>query len=88
MNYWKEALCSALEEAGTDIPPDDKLEIAAEVIEGAFDNYGMAHGHDCIPNPLKSEVERLSKDLKNERDKILCTNCNGRGRIRIDGPSQ
>jgi len=28
----------------------------------------MAHGHDCIPNPLNPEVEKLKKELKKQTE--------------------
>ena len=61
----------------------DPMEIAnvAGWAEGAHDNFGMAHGHDCIPNPLEEKVGRLERELKIERDKVVCPECGGRGSI-------
>jgi hypothetical protein len=86
MRYWEEALCCALDEAGIPLPAADKLELAVQVIEGAFENYGMAHGHDCIPNPREGEIEKLQKELRRERNKVHCETCNGRGRVETLGP--
>lgn len=38
-------------------------------------------GHDCIPNPLVEENEKLSRAIKLEREKVTCRECNGRGVI-------
>lgn len=81
MNYWKEAFIAALEEIEATIPDDEKLELATKVLEGAHDSYGMVHGHDCIPNPLESENDALRKELKKERSKEHCRECDGTGRI-------
>jgi hypothetical protein len=62
MDYWKEAFIAALEEADMPVPPEDKLKLAAQVLEGAHENYGMAYGHDCIPNPQTGEIEKLNKE--------------------------
>jgi hypothetical protein len=85
MNYWEEAFCVALEEANISFPPDEMLKRAAKILEGAHENYGMVHGHDCIPNPLRLENEKLSKELALERKKVHCKVCNGDGRITIQG---
>lgn len=85
MNYWNECIAEAFEDAGI-TATDDQINIVADWVEGAHDNYGMAYGHDCIPNPLKEENERLLREIKKERDKIHCEECNGRGRITTQGP--
>jgi hypothetical protein len=86
MKYWEEAFCAALEDAGLPLPTDQQIKQAASVLEGAHENYGMAHGYDCIPNPVQTENDRLSKLLKDEREKVHCRECNGHGRIESQGP--
>lgn len=55
MDYWKECIEEALDDAGI-TATKEQIETIVGWVEGAHDNYGMAHGHDCIPNPMISEV--------------------------------
>lgn len=84
-DYWKTCIEEAVSELGITVT-DEQLKDLSEWVEGAHDNYGMAHGHDCIPNPLASENRRLAKALEIEREKIHCEGCNGTGRIYSQGP--
>lgn len=87
MNYWYEAVQAALEEVGklSDFT-DDQIKDMASVIKGAHENYGMAHGHDCIPNPVVQENTELKLRLKLEQSLVHCEECNGSGRIITNGP--
>ena len=60
MDYWKECIKEAFEDAGIDAT-EDQIGTVAFWVEGTHDNFSMAHGHDCIPNPMLSEVEKLKK---------------------------
>ena len=80
MNYWEEYISEALEDAKLTATPE-QIKLIASWVEGAHENYGMAHGHDCIPNPFKLENERLKNELKKEQDKTVCKTCKGKGRI-------
>ena len=80
MDYWKECISEAFEDAGI-TATDQQIEIVAEWVEGAHENYGMAMGHDCIPNPLTEENRQLQAEVKKEREKVFCEECQGRGRI-------
>src|ERR1700722_10749454 len=84
-NYWKTCVEEAVDELAISATPQ-QLKDLAEWIEGAHDNYGMAHGHDCIPNPLRLENEQLKHSLKIEQDKVICRECNGTGTIISHGP--
>ena len=71
MDYWRECIEIAFEEAGI-IATDEQIEDVAGSVEGGHDNYGMAHGYDAIPNPRDADVDRLNqriKELEAERDK-------------------
>ena len=85
MDYWIECTEEALEEAGLKAT-NDQIRAISEFIEGAHDSYGMAFGHDCIPNPLQAENNRLEKELSAEKSKIECDICHGVGRIISPGP--
>ncbi len=66
-DYWSEAAHEALIEIGVSATPAE-IEIVAGIMESNHENYGMAHGHDAIPNPLIAEMDRkvaaVEKDAK------------------------
>jgi hypothetical protein len=64
MDYWEEAFCFACEEAGIPLPSKEQRKLAADSLEHSHDMYGMAMGHDCIPNPLNTEVKELQEKIK------------------------
>jgi hypothetical protein len=63
MNYWEECISIAFDEAGI-IATKEQIDEVVGMVEGAHENYGMAHGHDCIPNPLLSDVKKLEQQIK------------------------
>jgi uncharacterized Rossmann fold enzyme len=63
MEYWEECISEAFDDAGIEASKD-QIETVASWIEGAHDNYGMAHGHDCIPNPENEEIKQLKQEIK------------------------
>lgn len=65
MDYWKECILDAFEDAGI-TATEDQIETVVGWVDGAHDNYGMAHGHDCIPNPMISEIENLRRELEKQ----------------------
>ena len=85
MDYWKECISEAFDDAGI-AATDEQIGKVADWVEGAHENYGMAHGHDHIPNPLIEENKVLEEKLKREKDKVICRECNGRGYQRTPGP--
>lgn len=85
-DYWRECIDIAFDDAGI-TATDEQRELVAAAVAGGHENYGMAHGHDCIPNPLKSENDRLARKLKWERELEGCLTCGGRGRLTYNtGP--
>lgn len=85
MDYWQECIAEAFEDAGIQAT-QEQIDTVANWVEGAHENYGMAHGHDAIPNPLVLENEKLRRQMKEEEDKIICPECKGKGRIITRGP--
>jgi len=85
MDFWQECISEAFEDAKI-IATQEQVDTVASWAEGAHENYGMSHGYDCIPNPLEDENKELKRELRIERDKILCKECNGSGSITIHGP--
>jgi hypothetical protein len=63
MNYWKECITEACEDAGLKVT-DDQLDTITSWIEGAHENYGLATGSEFIPNPLAEEVRNLKKSCQ------------------------
>jgi DnaJ-class molecular chaperone len=85
MNYWKECIEEAFDDAGISAT-EEQINTVADWVKGAHDNYGMAFGHDCISNPLENENKRLTQELKKEKNKTICDKCNGKGSITTHGP--
>lgn len=85
MDYWHECLSEAFDEASI-VATDEQIKLVAKWVEGAHENYGMAHGYDCIPNPLVVENKRIAEELVREREKVVCEECKGLGRITFQGP--
>lgn len=83
-NYWIEAVECALDDVGITATDEQIISIAASM-ETNHECYGMAFGHDCIPNPVVLEKEKLEKDLKYEKEKRPCPECKGKGTITTYG---
>ena len=67
-DYWNECISEALEDAGI-TATNEQIDTVASWVEGAHDNYGMAFGHDCIPNPLQTQVDDLRREaVKRQED--------------------
>lgn len=58
MDYWTECISEAMEDAGI-AATKEQIDTVVTWVEGAHENYGMAFGHDCIPNPLESDLKEL-----------------------------
>ena len=69
MDYWEDCIGEAFEDAKI-VATQEQIENVASWIENAHDNFGMAHGHDCIPNPLQTEIEELKRNHQKEIEHI------------------
>lgn len=85
MDYWQECISEAFDDIGIQATEEQKKAVA-EWVEGAYDNYDMAMGHECIPNSLVEENKKLKADLKKEQEKVVCPECKGKGSITDYGP--
>ena len=65
MEYWKICIEEALCEAGIKAT-EKQINLVTEWVEGAHENYGMATGQECIPNPMESEADELKRKLKKQ----------------------
>ena len=67
MKYWKECVSEAFDAVGI-VATDEQINTVASCVEGAHDNYSLAMGHECIPNPLLPDIENLKKKIKKQED--------------------
>lgn len=78
LDYWLECIEQSCEDHGVVITREQATLVAKDV-EISHDNIGMAY---YVPeNPLIGEVKELKKKLDIERNKVVCKNCWGDGRI-------
>ncbi len=63
MSYWQECIENAFEESGI-IATEQQIKEVVECVEGGFENYGMAFGHDCIPDPVETRTQEELRELK------------------------
>lgn len=82
--YWEETVAIALSEEGISATKEQIENIAASV-RVSHENYGMARGNDCIPNPLSHENQELRRELEAERKKVTCYVCDGKGHLTTYG---
>ena len=69
MNYFFECISQSFDEHGIKAT-DEQIEAVADDVRISHENYGMAHGHDAIPNPLNADIENLKRQIKQlERDR-------------------
>jgi hypothetical protein len=66
LGYWKECISIAADDIGLTLT-DGHLDYLAESVQGGFENYGMAHGHDCIRG--ESDESKELKKMKAEKEK-------------------
>jgi len=78
MNYWKECISEAFDEAEI-TATKEQIDAVASFVKGAHETYGEVHGHYFIPDPRDAENDRLATELKKERDRVGCMTCGGRG---------
>ena len=80
MDYWKECVSEALEDAGI-AASDEQIENITGWVEGAHENYGMARGYDVRQSPLpdardskiknlEAEIKRLEQDIDIYRSSV------------------
>lgn len=88
MSYWEEAVELSLEEAGV-VATAKQIKAVAEDMGYAEDTHGMATGNDVADANLSAErgsqLASLRRELREEREKVRCTVCLGRGSITSGG---
>lgn len=82
MDYWKECIEEAFEDAGIKAT-QEQIETVTNWVEGAHDNYSMAHGYDVMFKPSKLEKPKgfnfgtphcHSRDGLQEHMTVTCKN--------------
>jgi len=89
MEYWKECVMEAFEDANI-IATEDQLDTVVSWVEGAHDNYSMATGLDVAnANYISEEAIELQrmKEEKESNERWLneskpCRSCNTTGVVR------
>lgn len=66
-SYWEESVEIALNDVGIKATRE-QIECIAGAMEVCHENYGMAHGHASIPNPLEAEIEALERREKRREE--------------------
>ncbi|MGO9474524.1 MAG: hypothetical protein ACLPWS_14175 [Rhodomicrobium sp.] len=82
-DYWLECIKVASDECGAALTEEQTNHIA-DTVRVSHDNYGMAFHQPESPYP--GEIDCLTRELKQERSKVTCLECNGSGRIITLGP--
>lgn len=65
MDFWKEVVSEAFDDAGIKAS-DDQIGTVASWVESAHDNYGTYTGSEFIPNPLEAEIKKIEAAHKRE----------------------
>ena len=67
LNYWIEAVESALEEVGKlTLFSKDDIKILAETLQISSEQQSMMFGYENIPNPLESEIQKIKSEFEVE----------------------
>jgi len=71
-DYWIECISEAFCEANI-AATKEQIETVASWAECAHDNFSMATGSDCIPNPLAQEIieETMKPDFKEIANRLI-----------------
>ncbi|MDX1117068.1 hypothetical protein GOL29_03330 [Sinorhizobium medicae] len=92
VDYWADALGDALCEIDkfNALTSEERAKVAKS-LHMAHECYGIAFGHDVISRNYsaarRDEEGRLRKEVQRERDKVVCRECGGAGRLRYNsGP--
>jgi len=82
MDYWTECISVAFGEEGI-TATKEQIENVAGAAEGAHENFGLATGRDCIPNPLLATVDELKRTIKQTEAAVDKANSNFRKNVAM-----
>lgn len=74
MDYWKECISEAFEDAGI-IATKEQIDNVVGWVEGAHENYGMATGLDVASKNYISDESRELEQIKREQEKQRIWEC-------------
>ncbi len=77
LSYWLEAVDSSFDEHGVLSTEELRLKIAEDML-AAYDNIGMAF-YEPTGDGAESLIEKLRKELREEKSKEVCNECKGKG---------
>lgn len=81
VEYWEECLAESLDEHGI-IATAEQIKDIAEDVAGAHTVMGENLDPPVMgPSSHNLELDRLNKELANEKSKVVCRECAGTGRI-------
>ena len=80
--YWENVIPEILDELGIDLG-EGKVKELIEAIEGCDENKSTYCGYDVAHRSSHSEIERMKKELAEERSKVVCPQCKGQGGITV-----
>jgi len=80
MNYWEECIKEAFTELGIDATEKQLVDMI-DWVKGSHENYSMAHGYDCISNPLENELHEQKQKTKEAEKRAICERENFRNNV-------
>jgi RecJ-like exonuclease len=86
--YWEIFVDEALPEMGITLTKEQRLELLEGIIGHASMEHeatGVAVADRNLSGAREAELNKANRDLLFEREKIMCRNCDGRGRITTYG---
>jgi hypothetical protein len=85
MDYWKELIEEAFEEARITATPE-QVSIVASWAESGREHYSQAMGYDVASSNWhaqnNAEKEQLRKEVIREKNKVACKECAGTGETK------
>lgn len=67
--YYEDTVREAFDDANI-IATEEQIDTVISWVVNASENYGLATGRDCIPNPKNSEIEALKALHKKEIERL------------------
>ena len=64
-DYWRDCVAESFEDAGISAS-SEQIDTVASWVEGAFENYSLATGAECIPNPQVVEAKEYLRKVRAE----------------------
>lgn len=87
IKYWIELISESLIDVGISAT-EKQISLIAHDIQCGYEGYSVDHGYDVadanLRNSRQQEVDKLHKELQEEKNKIVCSECKGHGYIFED----